>query len=38
MKNSQTAKHLGQSISLGALLILASVGVFALMSIQTGGF
>jgi hypothetical protein len=36
MKTSQNQKHLGQSIALGLVLVGTSVGVFALMMMQSG--
>jgi hypothetical protein len=36
MKASQNQKHLGQSIALGLVLVVTSLGVFALMMMQSG--
>ena len=36
MKTVQTTKHLGQSIALGVVLVAMSLGIFALMLVQTG--
>jgi hypothetical protein len=36
MKNSQVKKHLGQSIALGLVFVGTSVGIFALMMMQSG--
>ena len=36
MKVSQTQKHLGQSIALGAVLVATSIAVFAVMMMQSG--
>jgi hypothetical protein len=36
MQTSQNKKHLGQSIALGLVLVATSVGVFALMIMQSG--
>lgn len=37
MKVAKSARHLGQSLSLPLLFVLVSLGVFALMMIQTRG-
>jgi hypothetical protein len=36
MKASQNEKHLGQSVALGAVLVITSLGVFVLMMMQSG--
>lgn len=36
MKVSQTKKHLGESIALGAVLVATSIGIFIVMMIQSG--
>lgn len=36
MQTSQNKKHLGQSVALGLVLVVMSIGVFALMITQTG--
>jgi hypothetical protein len=36
MKASQTQRHLGQSIALGAVLVVMSVAVFVVMMMQSG--
>ena len=38
MKNSQTQKHLGQSVGLGIVLVVMSLGIFALMFMQSGAW
>lgn len=37
MKVAKPARHLGQSLSFPLLLVLVSLGIFALMTIQTRG-
>ncbi|WP_293043073.1 MULTISPECIES: hypothetical protein [unclassified Moorena] len=36
MKTSQNPNHLGQSVALGLVLVVASVGIFILMMVQSG--
>lgn len=36
MKASQNEKHLGQSVALGIVLVITSLGVFVLMMMQSG--
>jgi hypothetical protein len=36
MKISQSKKHLGESIALGAVLVATSVGIFVVMIMQSG--
>jgi hypothetical protein len=36
MKTSQTQKHLGQSVAMGVVLVVMSLGIFALMFMQSG--
>jgi hypothetical protein len=36
MKTSQSPRHLGQSVALGLVLLGMSVGIFALMLMQSG--
>jgi hypothetical protein len=36
MKLLQTKKHLGESVALGLVLVATSVGIFALMMMQSG--
>lgn len=35
MKTSQASKHLGQSVALGLVLVMASFGVFVVIMMQT---
>lgn len=36
MKTSQNQVHLGQSVALGGVLVVMSVGVFVMMMMQSG--